>query len=93
MNDQTGVKLRIEGRVQGVFYRGSAMDQAQALGLTGIVRNLNHGSVELIAEGERIKIEALIEWCKKGPPAAQVIKIQTDWLPATNQYKTFSIVG
>ena len=66
------IRLIIRGRVQGVWYRGSAQEIARELGLTGWVRNLKDGSVELVAEGEVSALDALKEWCREGPPLARV---------------------
>ena len=60
--------LRITGYVQGVFYRGSAVDEAQRLEVTGWVRNSADGSVELVAEGPRGSLERLVAWCREGLP-------------------------
>ena len=69
------IRLIIRGRVQGVWYRGSVREIARELGLTGWVRNLIDGSVELVAEGESPALEALKAWCKEGPPLARVHEI------------------
>ena len=66
------IRLVIRGRVQGVWYRGSAQEIACELGLTGWVRNLSDGSVELVAEGGSSALEALKAWCKEGSPLAMV---------------------
>lgn len=79
------VKLRITGRVQGVFYRHSTRIQAQRLALTGWVRNLADGSVEALASGPRPALEELIEWCKEGPPNARVDQVEVKWLGDKNQ--------
>jgi acylphosphatase len=71
----------VDGRVQGVYYRASTQAQAQALGLRGWVRNLPDGRVELRAQGTRGRVEALIDWCRKGPPAARVTSVDVDWEP------------
>ena len=71
--------LRIEGRVQGVFYRASAAEEAQRLGLVGWVRNRLDGSVELVAEGEETALNALAQWCTEGPPLAQVSRVESVW--------------
>ena len=65
-------RVIVRGRVQGVFYRASTREEAERLGLAGWVRNLPDGGVELEVEGEREPVDALIEWCRKGPPHARV---------------------
>lgn len=70
--------LRIHGRVQGVGYRASARFKAAALGLTGWVRNLPDGDVELLACGAPTNVDALIIWCRQGPPAARVLRVDVD---------------
>ena len=67
--------LSIHGRVQGVGYRWWAEETARRLGLDGWVRNRLDGSVELLAVGEAAALERLIEACRSGPPAADVIRI------------------
>ena len=64
--------IRVGGRVQGVFFRASAVDMARALGLTGFVRNEEDGSVYIEAEGPQDKLLRFVEWSKKGPPHASV---------------------
>jgi acylphosphatase len=81
--DSSGAKarahLKIGGRVQGVYYRYSMVREAQNLGLTGWVRNLEDGSVEAVAEGERANIEALIAWSRQGPAGARVDRVDVQW--------------
>jgi acylphosphatase len=69
------VSILITGKVQGVFYRKSARDQALAAGLSGQVRNLPDGSVHAIATGEPEQLDSFIAWCKQGPPRAIVSKV------------------
>ena len=64
--------LRITGLVQGVGYRASLCDEAQAGGLSGWVRNRRDGSVEAVVQGSPDAVEALIAWARRGPPAARV---------------------
>lgn len=65
-------RLLVSGRVQGVFYRQSTMQEARRLGLTGWVRNLPDGTVEAHVEGDMNKVLALIAWAQQGPPHALV---------------------
>lgn len=69
---KTRVHLFISGMVQGVFFRDSARQAAQSMEITGYVRNLRDGRVEVVAEGERDAVGKFVQWCHKGPPAAIV---------------------
>jgi acylphosphatase len=62
----------VAGRVQGVYYRGSAQQRARQAGITGYARNLPDGTVEILACGEESAVQAFIEWLWKGPSAARV---------------------
>ena len=75
MNPHICKQFRIEGRVQGVFYRASTQQLAQQLGLTGFARNNDDNSVTVVACGELIALEALENWLWEGPPAAVVEKV------------------
>lgn len=67
--------FRIEGRVQGVWFRESTRREALALGITGYAQNLADGSVEVLACGRPAALDRLAEWLKRGPPMAQVTKV------------------
>jgi acylphosphatase len=81
--DLTAVRAVIRGRVQGVSFRWYTREEAERLGVAGWVRNRPDGSVELWAEGAREAVEALLAWCHRGPPAARVSGVETDWGQAT----------
>ena len=66
------VTINVTGKVQGVFFRASTLDQAKALGLNGFVRNEHDGSVYIEAEGSVEHLDKFIAWCKQGPPSAHV---------------------
>ncbi|HTN09316.1 acylphosphatase [Agriterribacter sp.] len=67
--------ISITGKVQGVFYRGSAREQCERLGIHGEVKNMPDGSVLLIAEGEEEAVHTLITWCYYGSPRAEVKEV------------------
>ena len=73
------VHLWIVGAVQGVFFRASCAERARALSLAGWARNLADGQVEVVAEGNPVAIEALVEWCHQGPPLARVEHVSVRW--------------
>jgi len=73
------VKLKITGRVQGVGYRYYAERVANSMGVTGYVKNLSDGSVEVYAEGEESVLKNFINSLKKGPPLSAVSNIKEDW--------------
>ena len=81
----------IDGRVQGVFFRVDASEEASRLGLTGWVKNLPDGRVEIVAEGEEHLLERFLAWCRKGPPAAHVTDIEEDYTDATGEYPSFMV--
>ncbi|MFO1154877.1 MAG: acylphosphatase [Rhodospirillales bacterium] len=69
------VQVRIEGRVQGVWYRGWTVQQAVRRGLRGWVRNRSDGSVEALFAGPAPVVDAMLDACWQGPPAAQVSRV------------------
>jgi acylphosphatase len=87
----TRARIVVRGRVQGVFFRASARDEAERLGLKGLVRNLPDGGVEAIAEGEREQLEEFIAWCRRGPPLAEVEEVRVRWTPATGEFASFRV--
>lgn len=78
---QTKVRAHvwIAGRVQGVAFRAYTVDEASVRGVTGWVGNIPDGRVEAVFEGERAVVEAMIAWCRKGPPAARVSSVEVTW--------------
>ena len=89
--DHVRVRLRIIGRVQGVYFRTSTVAQAQHLGVTGSVANAPDGSVEVVAEGTRARIEELVAWCRRGPSGAKVTNVEVRWEIATCEFTSFGI--
>lgn len=69
--------VRVTGRVQGVFFRAWAREQAQSIGVTGWVRNCPDGRVEAHVEGEDAAVERMIDSMRDGPPHATVEELRT----------------
>jgi acylphosphatase len=70
------VHVLISGRVQGVFFRAEAAQRARGLGLGGFVRNTPDGQVEAAFEGNPTGVDAMVEWCRTGPPLAAVERVE-----------------
>lgn len=83
--------LHISGRVQGVSFRASTQVQAQKLGVTGWVRNLQDGRVEAVLQGPKAKVDELIRWCHTGPPSAKVEKVDVAWEPGAEEFSGFDV--
>lgn len=81
----------IEGSVQGVGFRFFVIQRASQLGLTGWVRNLWDGRVEVVAEGSQASLQNLLNLLKEGPPSAIVSQVASEWLPATNEFTDFNV--
>ena len=69
------VHLVIKGKVQGVYYRASAKEKANELGIKGWIKNTPGGDVEIMAGGNKEQLEKFIEWCRRGPKHAEVIDV------------------
>lgn len=83
--------LEISGRVQGVFYRAHAQNEAQKLRLTGYAKNMPGGSVEILLQGPESQINAFIEWAREGSPSAKVDKVEVKWQTPVENFKNFEI--
>ena len=76
----SAARFIVSGKVQGVWFRASARDQALVLGLRGRARNLADGSVDILAVGDAAAIDRLAAWLRQGPPLALVDELKR--LPA-----------
>ncbi|MEO8843192.1 MAG: acylphosphatase [Kofleriaceae bacterium] len=85
------IRAVISGRVQGVSYRAATVREAHRLGIVGWVKNRSDGSVELEAEGPPAQIAALLAWCERGPPAANVTHVVVEQQPATGHDDDFDV--
>ena len=82
--------MTVRGRVQGVFFRRAAMDEARGLGLTGWVCNLASGEeVEIVAEGSRRNLQMLWAWAHTGPPGARVENVTEEWSDYRGEFSSF----
>jgi acylphosphatase len=79
------VRVRIRGRVQGVFFRGEMRERARSRGVAGWVSNLADGTVEAAFEGRRDAVESLLRWCERGPSGARVDDVLVDWEDARGE--------
>jgi acylphosphatase len=87
----TRLQARIDGRVQGVGFRYFVLECATQLELSGGVRNVQDGTVEVIAEGPREALERLLVLLHQGPRSAYVTEIKTAWEPATGEFQRFEV--
>jgi acylphosphatase len=91
MTDLASLRATVSGRVHGVFFRAFVESLAEELNLTGYVRNLPDGTVEVRAEGERQQLDRLVGYLRKGPPVSRVDGVKTDWTEYTGNFKDFRV--
>lgn len=85
------IECIITGKVQGVFFRDFAKENADMLGIVGDIKNEENDSVSLVAEGEKPALEDFITRLSKGPESAHVANVTVVWKEAKNEYNFFSI--
>jgi acylphosphatase len=83
--------VNFKGRVQGVFFRANTKDFADSVGIYGWVRNMSDGSVEALFEGDRDKVEELIDMCRTKQPHAQVTGADVKWEEFVGEFQRFEI--
>ena len=81
-SDRVRVRVRVSGRVQGVFFRASAEREAARLRVAGFARNERDGSVVVEAEGDPAAVDAMVAWCRVGPPRAVVTAVAVESMAA-----------
>jgi acylphosphatase len=91
MREKVRLRAIVHGRVQGVNFRYYTRQQARQLGVTGYVRNVWDGTVEVVAEGPRQQLGQLVQWLHRGPSMAFVEKVDAQWLPATGEFQSFEV--
>lgn len=85
------VRAMVSGRVQGVCFRAHTRDMAIRLGVTGSVRNLPDGRVEIVAQGEESDVDSLLEWASRGPAHASVSNMSVEELEHRGEERNFRI--
>lgn len=85
------VSVIVHGRVQGVAFRHYTVARAFDLGVSGWVRNLPDGSVEGLFEGAEPAVNALVDWCRQGPPASLVERVDVRTLAWSGEFEDFTI--
>ena len=85
------VRAIVTGRVQGVWFRARTRDEAVRLGVTGYVRNLPDGTVEIVAQGDDSSVNALMEWARQGPPMANVLAVEATEVPGEEEFVEFEV--
>ncbi|NJA04345.1 acylphosphatase [Methylococcaceae bacterium WWC4] len=81
----------VKGRVQGVYFRAYTQKQAVKLNLSGFVRNLSDGSVEIVASGHPDDLQKLVAWCHKGPLLAKVAELVVNAHQPDEHWQAFEI--
>lgn len=85
------VHVYVRGWVQGVFFRSEIQDEAMKHDVYGWVRNLPDGRVEAVFEGEKDKVDRLVEFCRRGPPGARVTQVEVSWGDYKGEFRDFRI--
>ena len=83
--------MLVSGRVQGVFFRENTRKKANEFDVFGWARNLLDGRVEVVAEGNKYKVEKLIAWAKEGPPTANVEALDIEWKEYQGDFDEFEV--
>ncbi len=84
-------RVRVSGKVQGVFFRDSTREKAESLNLDGWVRNLPDGRVEAVFEGSAANVREMLEWCEAGPRRADVEDVEANYEPPENDLSAFEV--
>jgi acylphosphatase len=88
---KTQAHVLVSGEVQGVFFRQETKRSAEDLNVKGWVRNRPNGSVEAVFEGEEKDVQAMVEFCRHGPPGAFVTDVKLTWEPYAAEFNNFRI--
>jgi acylphosphatase len=89
--EKVRARVIVEGRVQGVFFRHHTEEMAFRLGVKGWVKNRRDGRVEALFEGDRERVDQIIQWCHQGPSEARVTKVYVTWENYAGEFDDFSV--
>lgn len=89
--EQFRAHVLVSGRVQGVSFRYYTVQEAEAAGVSGWVRNLWDGRVEAVFEGDKESVERMVAWAKNGPPSARVEEVEVEWQDAISEFDNFRV--
>jgi len=89
--EKTRAHVWVDGLVQGVFFRSQTRREAALRGLHGWVRNLRDGRVEAVFEGEWGAVQGMLEWCRQGPPSAEVTDVKIEYEPVQGETNSFEV--
>jgi len=89
--EKARARVIVEGRVQGVFFRHHTQAAAFRLGVNGWVKNRRDGHVEAVFEGDREKVDQIIQWCHRGPSEARAKNVSVVWQEYTGEFEDFSV--
>jgi acylphosphatase len=81
----------VRGLVQGVYFRHYTETTARRIGVTGWAKNLRDGRVEVLCEGRKENVLAMVEWCKQGPPHGRVDDVEVNWEEYRGDSETFDV--
>ena len=84
--------ILISGKVQGVYYRAYAKTNAEKVRVTGYVKNMPDGRVEVVAEGDEFDVLSFIQFIRSGPPGSVIDGFDVEWLPDRGEFKDFEIL-
>ncbi len=83
--------IKVEGKVQGVYFRSCARDIAINNNVTGWVKNVSGSSVKMLLEGEEKDVKTLVDWAHHGPPYARVVGVTVGWDDYKGEFKRFTV--
>ena len=91
MDSKVRAHVFVKGKVQGVLFRYTTRTEADIRGVKGWVRNMSDGGVEAVFEGEKAKVDEMIDYCHYGPPAAKVSSVKVINYDYTGEFTNFAI--